>query len=82
VDAEVQSAVADGELTNAEVKGLVKTAVKKAVISSKYKNVPLGRQQCKAVGLRYSSRKGGCYTKCRDKKMMQYDDNQGKCVPR
>jgi len=82
VDQELNSAVADGELSNAEIRGLVKTAAQKAVISSKYKNVPLGRRECKERGLRYSSRKGGCYTKCRDKVQMQFSQKQGKCVPR
>jgi len=36
VDQELKSAVADGELSNAEVRGLVKTAAQKAVNSSKY----------------------------------------------
>jgi len=75
VDTEVQAAVADGELSNSEVKDLVKTAAKKAVKSSKYKNVPLDRRACKAVGLRYSSRRGGCYTKCKDKRSMRYDEH-------
>jgi len=36
VDQELKSAVADGELSNAEVRDLVKTAAQKAVTSSKY----------------------------------------------
>jgi hypothetical protein len=84
IDEEVQEAIADGELTNKEVVGIAKAAIVKKVVkvvkSSKYRNLDLNRAECKDAGLRYSSKKGGCYTKCRDRRRMQYVQDQGKCV--